>query len=149
MATKATNPSDVQDGTKAEYPIFAGMSLDWSDPFRLRVNVTRSAPLPRTTTREIVRFVSERFDLKPRDLLGPWRPRTFSAGRHIAMWMIRQSTELSYPQIGRTFNRDHSAVIHGCKRIERAIADGEPLGIQATACLADFQRPRSTSKEGA
>jgi chromosomal replication initiator protein len=37
--------------------------------------------------------------------------------RHFAMQRVRSETGLSYPEIGRLFNRDHTSVIHACKKI--------------------------------
>jgi chromosomal replication initiator protein len=33
------------------------------------------------------------------------------------MWMVRKHTELSFPEIGRVFDRDHATVQHACKKV--------------------------------
>jgi chromosomal replication initiator protein len=38
--------------------------------------------------------------------------------RQLAMWALRHKTMLSYPQIGRIFDRDHTTVIHAVARID-------------------------------
>ena len=37
------------------------------------------------------------------------------------MYIIRNLTKLSLPEIGRVFGRDHSTVIHSCSQIEKRI----------------------------
>lgn len=45
--------------------------------------------------------------------------RELIEARHEAWFRLRNETTLSYPQIGRLFNRDPSTVMHGAKRWER------------------------------
>jgi len=48
--------------------------------------------------------------------------------RHAVMWILRDRADLSYPQIGRLFDRHHTAVIHaeakieGARRVNRQLA---------------------------
>ena len=44
----------------------------------------------------------------------------------MAMYMIRQMTNLSLPDIGREFNRDHSTVLHSIRKVETALKAGSP-----------------------
>jgi hypothetical protein len=39
------------------------------------------------------------------------------------MWLARDLTQLTLPQIGRAMNRDHASVLHGVRRVEREIND--------------------------
>lgn len=74
---------------------------------------------PGYAPRRIVQEVAAQHDLTPEDLTGPRSRRTESRARHEAMWRIRRETRLSYPQIGRFFNRDHTTVINGVRRHEQ------------------------------
>ncbi|MCB9780443.1 MAG: chromosomal replication initiator protein DnaA [Alphaproteobacteria bacterium] len=83
------------------------------------------APAPLTAD-EIVQAVARFFSLKVADLKGTRRLKQIVRPRHIAMWLVREHTELSFPEIGRVFgNRDHSSVQHACKKIKR-LRDKEP-----------------------
>jgi len=42
----------------------------------------------------------------------------------VAMYLIRKLTNLSLPDIGQEFNRDHSTVIHSIRKIETALKSG-------------------------
>ncbi|MFT5679525.1 MAG: chromosomal replication initiator protein [Myxococcota bacterium] len=67
---------------------------------------------------EIIQTVANFFNVKVVDIKGKRRLKQFVRPRHVAMWMIRKHTDLSFPDIGRVFNdRDHATVQHACKRI--------------------------------
>jgi chromosomal replication initiator protein len=70
------------------------------------------------TPDEIIQTVANFFNIKVADIKGKRRLRQFVRPRHISMWMIREHTSLSFPDIGRVFNdRDHATVQHACKRV--------------------------------
>lgn len=53
------------------------------------------------------------------DLIGPKRVRTIARPRQIAMYLAKQLTPRSLPEIGRRFGgRDHTTIMHGVRRIE-------------------------------
>jgi chromosomal replication initiator protein len=53
------------------------------------------------------------------DLIGPKRLRTIARPRQIAMYLAKQLTPRSLPEIGRRFGgRDHTTIMHGVRRIE-------------------------------
>ncbi len=71
----------------------------------------------------ILRIVAEHFDVKIADLRGPRRHRTIAHPRSVAMYLCRKHSQASYPQIGESFGgKDHTTVIHACKKIEAAVA---------------------------
>jgi chromosomal replication initiator protein len=71
------------------------------------------------TVEEIQRKVSEHYNIRLSDMIGPKRVRTYARPRQIAMWLCKQMTSRSLPEIGRRFGgRDHTTVMHGVKRVE-------------------------------
>jgi chromosomal replication initiator protein len=71
------------------------------------------------TVEEIQRKVSDHFNIRLSDLIGPKRVRTFARPRQIAMYLAKQLTSRSLPEIGRRFGgRDHTTVMHGVRKIE-------------------------------
>ncbi len=67
---------------------------------------------------EIIQTVANFFNIKVVDIKGKRRLKQYVRPRHIAMWIIRKHTDLSFPDIGRVFNdRDHATVQHGCKKV--------------------------------
>jgi chromosomal replication initiator protein len=58
------------------------------------------------------------FGLEPADLVSKSRSRPLTTARHIAMYLLREQTGLSLIKIGEWFERDHTTVLHGIKKIE-------------------------------
>ena len=46
--------------------------------------------------------------------------------RHIAIYLIREMTDMSYPSVGKIFDRNHSTVISSCEIIEKKLSS-DPL----------------------
>lgn len=71
------------------------------------------------TIEEIQRKVSEHYDIRLSDMLGPKRTRTLARPRQVAMWLCKQLTSRSLPEIGRKFGkRDHTTIMHGVRKID-------------------------------
>ena len=63
--------------------------------------------------------VASHFNLNIQEMLSPRRSRSLARPRQIAMYLAKQYTTNSLPDIGRRFsNRDHTTVIHAVKKIE-------------------------------
>ncbi|MBO9475937.1 chromosomal replication initiator protein DnaA [Shimia sp. R11_0] len=68
---------------------------------------------------EIQRKVADHYNIRLSDMIGPKRVRTFARPRQVAMYLCKQLTSRSLPEIGRRFGgRDHTTVMHGVRRIE-------------------------------
>jgi chromosomal replication initiator protein len=73
----------------------------------------------RVTVDEIQKLTADHFALKQSDLLSERRTRSVARPRQVAMWLCKQHTTRSYPDIGRRFGgRDHTTVLHAVKKIE-------------------------------
>ncbi len=79
------------------------------------------------TIEEIQRQVSDHYNIRLSDLIGPKRVRIFARPRQVAMYLSKQMTSRSLPEIGRRFGgRDHTTVMHGVRRIdELRVADSQ------------------------
>jgi len=70
----------------------------------------------------IQNLVASHFNLNIQELLSPRRARSLARPRQIAMYLAKQHTTNSLPDIGRKFsNRDHTTVIHAVKKIDELI----------------------------
>ena len=70
----------------------------------------------------IQNLVASHFNLNIQELLSPRRSRSLARPRQIAMYLAKQHTTNSLPDIGRKFsNRDHTTVIHAVKKINELI----------------------------
>ena len=60
------------------------------------------------------------FKMRQTDLLSPRRARDIVRPRQIAMYLCKQLTTRSLPEIGRKFGgRDHTTVIHAVRQIDK------------------------------
>jgi chromosomal replication initiator protein len=83
------------------------------------------APVP---PENVLQSVCDYFGLEHKDLMSGRRQRTISLARSVAMFLVRKTAKLSFPEIGiRMGKRNHSTVISACRRIERAVQRNEPL----------------------
>jgi chromosomal replication initiator protein len=80
----------------------------------------------RVTVDQIQKAVAEHYQLKQADLISERRARVVARPRQVAMWLAKQITTRSLPDIGRRFGgRDHTTVLHAVRRIE-ALKDEDP-----------------------
>jgi chromosomal replication initiator protein len=80
----------------------------------------------RITVDDIQKAAAEHFGLKQADLGSERRTRSVARPRQAAMWLAKQLTTRSLPDIGRRFGgRDHTTVLHAVRRIEELRA-GDP-----------------------
>ncbi len=74
----------------------------------------------RITVDEIQKAVAEHYGMKQADLLSERRTRAIARPRQTAMYLAKQLTTRSYPDIGRRFGgRDHTTVLHAVRTIEK------------------------------
>ena len=67
----------------------------------------------------IMQTVCDYYGLTTEDMTGPTRKREITVPRQIAMFLTREMTGMSLPQIGGVFGgRDHTTVLHSCKTVE-------------------------------
>jgi chromosomal replication initiator protein len=77
----------------------------------------------RVTIEEIQKRVAEHFNIKLADMQSPRRARQVARPRQIAMFLAKQLTTRSLPEIGRKFGgRDHTTVMHAVKKVEELCA---------------------------
>ena len=81
----------------------------------------------RITIDEIQRRVSDHFRIRHAEMISARRAREVARPRQVAMYLAKQLTPRSLPEIGRRFGgRDHTTVIHAVRQIEKLrLADAE------------------------
>jgi chromosomal replication initiator protein len=91
----------------------------------------------RVTVDDIQKVTADYFGLKQADLISERRTRAVARPRQAAMWLAKQLTTRSLPDIGRRFGgRDHTTVLHAVRRIEELRA-ADP---QLARDLEDLER---------
>ncbi len=73
----------------------------------------------RTTIEEIQKRVAEHFNIRMSDMHSARRARAVARPRQVAMYLAKQLTSRSLPEIGRKFGgRDHTTVMHAVRKID-------------------------------
>jgi len=73
----------------------------------------------RVTIEEIQKRVAEHFNIRLTDMYSARRARAVARPRQVAMYLSKQLTARSLPEIGRKFGgRDHTTVMHAVKKVE-------------------------------
>lgn len=74
------------------------------------------------TLEDVQDAVARRFQVKVSELKSKRRTKTVVHPRQIAMYLSRELTNASFPEIGREFGgKDHTTIIHACRQIEKTI----------------------------
>lgn len=69
------------------------------------------------TVDHIVAEVARGFNVTVEEIVGPSRARALTTARACAMAVVRAGTDLSFPDIGDVFNRDHTTVMHHVAKV--------------------------------
>ncbi len=98
---------------------------------------------PRTTpVEEIQQQVAEAFGISRAELIGSSRAATPLRARQVAIFLTRELTELSLPQIGRLYGgRDHSTVLNSLRRVEAGMAGDTELAEQVQDLRGAIHNP--------
>lgn len=89
---------------------------------------------PQVTVEDIRKATANCFGMRVADLSSKCRSKNVALPRHIAMYLCRKHTTLSYPEIGKVFGgRDHSSVIHSVQAVTERLPGDEMLQKRLTA----------------
>ena len=80
-------------------------------------------------------MVEKRFGISKEDMVGARRTKDIATARHVAVYLIRNVTEMSLPNIGKLFNRDHTTVIASCETVERRMLSDTAYSFQVSEML--------------
>ena len=113
---------------KAYCSLHGGQPLSLSVAREVLANLLTPEP-PQTIDIEVImEAVCNYFDLRRTDLVGTSRLKKFSGPRHIAQYLARKMTPLSYPEIASRFGgRDHTSILHAFRKIEQEMQRDENL----------------------
>lgn len=129
LARRITNSVRELEGALnriAAYAMMTGRAIDVAFVEEVLANVLR-ANQRRISIDEIQTQVAEHYRIRKAEMTSARRAREVARPRQVAMYLSKQLTPKSLPDIGRRFGgRDHTTVIHAVKQIERLrAADSE------------------------
>src|SRR3990167_7580417 len=92
------------------------------------LNAYLSTPYRKTSPPVILKAVVDFYNISLNDLIKRSRKKEVVKPRQVAMFLLREETKLSFPEIGQKLGgRDHSTVIHACVKIKEESSVDEPL----------------------
>jgi chromosomal replication initiator protein len=95
-----------------------------------------------TSVQEIQQRVAEGFGISRAELVGSSRAATPLRARQVAIFLTRELTDLSLPQIGRLYGgRDHSTVLNSLRRVEAGLGEDEDLSRRVRELRAAIHSP--------
>jgi chromosomal replication initiator protein len=70
---------------------------------------------------EIIKAVARECNMSVRMMQDPSRETIFAWPRQVAMYEVRERTDLSYPEIARIFKRNHTTILHAHRHISEVV----------------------------
>lgn len=89
------------------------------------------------TVDKIFAAVYRKYGISKEDLTGKKRTKEIASARHITIFLIRELTEMSYPNIGKMFDRDHATVIASYNTIYHKIYTDSDFSFEMTELKKD------------
>ncbi|MGE3739147.1 MAG: helix-turn-helix domain-containing protein, partial [Geminicoccaceae bacterium] len=94
----------------------------------------------RVTIEEIQKAVVEHYAIRMADMASARRSRAVARPRQVAMYLAKQLTPRSLPEIGKKFGgRDHTTVMHAVRQIERLSAEDRTIADDLDALRRKLQ----------
>ena len=84
------------------------------------INDTRPEPVK---IEKIIAEVAKTYNVSESDILSNRRTSALALARQVAMYIARETTNLSYKAIGESFGKDHTTVLYNVNRIENFLKD--------------------------
>jgi chromosomal replication initiator protein len=110
------------------YASMQGMPISVDLAQAVLTNVLYSPRKRAVTPERIVVAVSDYYDVDVEALRGQKRDRAIVVPRQIAMYLMREETDVSLLRIGAELGgRDHSTVLHACRKIDQEVTRNEEL----------------------
>lgn len=106
---------------------------------------TESSPAAAITPELIRRTAASHFNTDEETLQSRRRDKNTATARHVAVYLTREMTSLSLPQIGGLYgDRDHSTVLNSIERIDQAIGKDPAITTSVEMIRAEIHSPGET-----
>ena len=128
IAINVTNNVRQIEGTVKKimaYRDLNGMSLSLDNVTRVISDMFKSEGNALPTPSLIISQVCKFYSVDETVLRGTQRNRGVSEARQMSMYLIRKLTNLSLPDIGNEFAKDHTTVLHAIRKVETALKSGD------------------------
>lgn len=115
-----TNVRQIEGTVKKimAYRDLTGNEIDLSSVSRAIKDMYKGKSTTVPTPSLIISEVCCFYSIEENVLRGTLKDKVTAEARQVAMYLIRELTTLSYPDIGKEFGKDHTTVIHACKKVK-------------------------------
>jgi chromosomal replication initiator protein len=144
IATNVRDNIRILEGALHRVTAFASLSheeLDEALARRVLQSLFAGDQPQQVTARMILDATARMFGFTLDELCGPNRRRPLVTARQIAMYVMRELTDFSYPAIAREFGgRDHTTVIHAVEKIASQMKERRTIYDQVTELISVITR---------
>lgn len=99
--------------------------------------ISEDVPLSMKINR-ILYTVAEKYGVDVDDLKGKKRTKEIAWPRHVAIYIMREKTDMSLPAIGTEFGRDHTTVLSSHKLIEKEISENPSFAVEINELINEI-----------
>ncbi len=89
------------------------------------------------TVEKIFNSVQSKYSVTKADLVGKKRTKEIASARHIAVFLIREITDMSYPSIAKIFDRDYATIHSSFEQIDRRYSSDSMFKIEIDELMKD------------
>ena len=128
IAINVTNNVRQIEGTVKKilaYRDLNNMPLDLPNISRAIADMFKSEGNTLPTPSLIISQVCKFYSVDEVVLRGTQKTKGIAEARQVAMYLVRKLTNLSLPDIGKEFNRDHATVLYGIRKVEASLKSGD------------------------
>ena len=93
----------------------------------------------KVTPEKIVEKVAAKYGVSVDDIYSKKKSGNISNARHISIYLMRRLSELSYPQIGKVLNRDHSTIMASHRIIDTEVKNNSALEIEINELIKEIK----------
>ena len=128
IAINVTNNVRQIEGTVKKimaYRDLNGMNVTLENVTRVISDMVRSEGSALPTPSLIISQVCKFYSVEEEKLRGAQKTKGISEARQMAMYLVRKLTNLSLPDIGQEFAKDHTTVLYNIRKVETALKNGD------------------------
>jgi hypothetical protein len=122
------------------FPVWMRLKDEMHDRQAVSFIAAPPPPPPRFRIASIIQICAKAYRLPVKEIVGRSRERAVMEPRQVAMYLAREMTVTSWSEIGRKFDRDHTTIIAGHRRIKADIATDSILADRVNALRLEIER---------
>ena len=91
------------------------------------------------TPEKVITYVSQKYNIPFEDIVGKRKTDAIASARQIAVFLLRELTDMSHANVGKVFNRDHSTVVSSVNKIKERMNDDPAFEAEIEDMMKDLR----------